>query len=69
MKSPKASRGHVSVSDAKDSMKRPVKLDPIRKSGKDRYAIYGGLDEDDDIDTGYRKKESILDYYEEEEAD
>lgn len=54
-----------------DTVRKAVKLEPIRKSGKERHEIYKGLnhsDEDDDEDyKSLSKRESILDYMNDEE--
>jgi hypothetical protein len=51
-----------------DTTKKAVKLPPIKKSGKERHALYGSLnDEDEDPVAGYSKRESVLDYFDDEE--
>lgn len=59
---------------SEDLLKKPAKLEPIKKSGKEKRAIYSTLDNEDE-DEEYlmlRKKDSILDYFddgdEEDEA-
>lgn len=62
---------------AADTIKKAVKLEPIRKSGKERHSIYkAAYQEEDDEELelkALRKKESVLDYMgdedEEEEFD
>ena len=38
----------------------------MRKSGKERHTLYGNIDEEDD-DEPYVKRESALDYFDDEE--
>jgi len=63
MKSNKDFRGFDSAEDRRKS----PKLNPIRKSGKERHNLYGHLDRDDEDDdqpvTEYRKRESAFDYF------
>lgn len=49
-------------SSSDDLLKKPTKLEPNRKSGKDRIVLD---DEDEDV---YRpEKESVFDYFDDEE--
>ncbi len=48
---------------AEDSMKKAVKLEPVKKSGKERHQLYDDLDDDDQQLDYYKKKESVLDYF------
>ncbi len=50
-----------------DSIKKPMKLEPIKKSGKERHQIYGDLDDEEMELDSYRKRESVLDYYDDQE--
>ena len=57
MKTPKGIREH----DA-DELRKAKRLDPIRKSGKERHS----LDEEDDENLlGTTRRESVLDYLDE----
>lgn len=50
---------------ADEASKKTPKLDPIRKSGKERHSLYKSLDQEEDEDAellALRKKESVLDY-------
>lgn len=50
-----------------DELRKARRLEPIRKSGKERHALYGNLhDDEEDMPTPARR-ESALDYYDEEE--
>ena len=57
MKTPKGIREH----DA-DELRKAKRLDPIRKSGKERHSLYRSIDEEDDEDLlGTTRRESVLD--------
>lgn len=58
-------KGHVQ--DREETMKKAGKLPPIKKSGKERHALYSSLDDDDDATVGYRRRESVLDYFDDME--
>ena len=56
------------AADAEEVFKRATKLAPNRKSGKERHSLYAQSDDDEDDVSGYRvRKESALDYYDDEE--
>ena len=68
MKSNKEFRGAYAGSGPDDVMKKAVKLPPLKKSGKEKHQMYSALDEDDDLDIyEHRERESVLDYFDEEE--
>lgn len=61
MKTPKGIREH----DA-DELRKATRLDPIRKSGKERHSLYRSIDEEDDENLlGTTRRESVLDYLDE----
>lgn len=61
MKTPKGIREH----DA-DELRKAKRLDPIRKSGKERHSLYRSIDEEDDEDLlGTTRRESVLVYLDE----
>lgn len=61
MKTPKGIREH----DA-DELRKAKRLDPIRKSGKERHSLYRSIDEEDDEDLlGTTRRGSVLDYLDE----
>lgn len=61
MKTPKGIREH----DA-DELRKAKRLDPIRKSGKERHSLYHSIDEEDDENLlGTTRRESVLDYLDE----
>lgn len=64
MKATNDFRNRSRVSDSEDSLRRAAKLDPIKKSGKERHAMYSLVDEEEELEELMdRKRESILDYY------
>ena len=61
MKTPKGIR-----EDDADELRKAKRLDPIRKSGKERHSLYRSIDEEDDEDLlGTTRRESVLDYLDE----
>ena len=61
MKTPKGIREH----DA-DELRKAKRLDPIRKSGKERHSLYRSIDEEDDENPlGTTRREAVLDYLDE----
>lgn len=62
MKTAKGARPHES-----GELRKAKRLEPIRKSGKERHALYSAIDEDEDDEAPYVKRESALDYLDEEE--
>ena len=61
MKTPKGIREHDS-----DELRKAKRLDPIRKSGKERHSLYRSIDEEDDENLlGTTRRESVLDYLDE----
>ena len=55
--------------DTEDLLRKAAKLDPIRKSGKDRHSLYSELDDEEDVELDYRKRESVLDYFDDGDED
>lgn len=71
MKNNKDIRGKAVPFDHSDDLqKRSTKLEPIKKSGKEKHSIYQQLSLDDgegEIDLNLlKKKESVLDYFDDE---
>ena len=62
MKTQKGIREH----DA-DELRKAKRLEPIRKSGKERHALYSSFDEEDKEEILPLRRESVLDYLDEEE--
>ena len=62
MKTQKGIREH----DA-DELRKAKRLEPIRKSGKERHALYSSFDAEDAEEILPLKRESVLDYLDEEE--
>jgi len=61
-------RGYrVGAPSPEDSFRKAQRLEPIKKNGKERYAIFEELEEDQNLEMdGYRRRESALDYYDDE---
>lgn len=57
--------------EAADIVRKAIKLDPIRKSGKEKHEIFKGLNQEpDEEEEDYKfltKRESVLDYMGDEE--
>lgn len=66
MKTQKGIREHDT-----DELRKAKRLEPLRKSGKDRHTLYNKFDDEDDEDdyTSYVKRESALDYLDDEEEE
>lgn len=62
MKTTKGIREH----DA-DELRKAKRLDPIHKSGKERHALYSALGDEDEEDLLPVKRESVLDYLDDEQ--
>ena len=71
MKSIKDLRSKQQAFDSEGSMRRASKLEPIKKSGKEKHSLYSRLDDDDDVELrSLRKRESAYDYFDDgEESD
>ncbi len=50
-----------------DELRKAKRLEPMRKSGKERHALYSSLHDEDDEEYTYTRRESALDYLDEEE--
>ncbi len=65
MKTQKGIREHDT-----DELRKAKRLEPMRKSGKERHSLYSQFDEDDEEDYhSYKKRESALDYLDDEEEE
>lgn len=62
MKTQKGIREH----DA-DELRKAKRLEPIRKSGKERHSLYRAIDDDDEVEELLPRRESVLDYLDDEE--
>lgn len=68
MKSQKGFKDHAPDND--DVIRKPAKLEPARKSGKERHSLYDFDDVDElEDEYGYRKRESVLDYFDDGEEE
>lgn len=50
-----------------DGLRKARRLEPIRKSGKERHALYGRFDQEDEEMQPRAKRESAFDYFDDEE--
>lgn len=51
-----------------DELRKAKRLEPIRKSGKERHSLYSSIGEEDEEEFfSFVKRESVLDYLDEEE--
>ena len=65
MKTQKGIREHDT-----DELRKAKRLEPLRKSGKERHTLYNKFEEEDeDEDYSYAKRESSLDYLDDEEEE
>lgn len=65
----KSTKDLRATSKPEDSLRKAAKLEPIKKSGKERHQMLEELDDDDvELET-YKKRESILDYFEDDEEE
>lgn len=65
MKTQKGIREHDT-----DELRKAKRLEPLRKSGKERHTLYNKFEEEDeDEDYSYAKRESALDYLDDEEEE
>lgn len=64
MKTHKGLRDHDT-----DELRKAKRLEPMRKSGKERHALYGRLNDDDEEDDLHvpARRESAFDYLDDEE--
>lgn len=56
----------IRTTDTEDILRKAAKLEPNKKSGKERHYMMDDL-EDDDLQLDYKKRESVLDYFDDEE--
>ncbi len=51
-----------------DELRKAKRLEPMRKSGKERHSLYSNIDQDEDEETmTYTRRESALDYFDDEQ--
>lgn len=62
MKTPKGIREHDT-----DELRKAKRLEPMHKSGKERHAIYSSIAQEDEEDEPRAKRESALDYFDDEQ--
>ncbi|OUN76235.1 hypothetical protein B5G09_10390 [Alistipes sp. An54] len=66
MKTQKGIREHDT-----DELRKAKRLEPLRKSGKERHTLYSQYEEEDDEEDyrSYARRESALDYLDDEEEE
>lgn len=59
------------IFNSEDSTRRANKLTPNKKSGKERHNLYSHIEEDQDeeLDLSYKKKESVFDYFDDQQEE
>ena len=62
MKTQKGVREH----DA-DELRKAKRLEPIRKSGKERYSLYSSIEDEEEDEELMPRRESVLDYLDDED--
>ena len=50
-----------------DELRKAKRLEPMHKSGKERHALYSRIDDEDDEEYRPARRESALDYFDDEE--
>ncbi len=50
-----------------DELRKAKRLEPMHKSGKERHALYSCIDDEDDEEYRPARRESALDYFDDEE--
>ena len=66
MKSNGNLRANAASGGAEDTLRKAAKLEPIKKSGKEKRAYIRELD-DGDLELSFQKRDSILDYFDDAE--
>ena len=65
MKTQKGIREHET-----DELRKAKRLEPMRKSGKERHSLYRSIDEEDDENLlGTTRRESVLDYLDDQDEE
>jgi hypothetical protein len=67
MKSNGNLRTNTASAGTEDTLRKAAKLEPIKKSGKEKRAYIRELD-DGDLELSFRKRDSVLDYFDDEES-
>ena len=63
MKTPKGIREHEA-----DELRKAKRLEPMRKSGKERHSLYRSIDEEEEEELMPRR-ESVLDYLDDQDEE
>jgi len=52
-----------------DTLRKASRLTPAKKNGKEKRSFYRELEDDEGLDFTLTKRESVLDYYDDEDGD
>ena len=50
-----------------DGLRKAKRLEPIRKSGKERHSLYSSIEEEEEDEELMPRRESVLDYLDDDE--
>ena len=59
----------ITVSAPEDVLRKATKLPPLKKSGKEKHSLYRSLDEEDDELKSLYRRESALDFYDDDDTE
>lgn len=69
MKSNNNFRGKSDSFQSEDSLRKASKLEPIKKNGKEKRLVLTKLEEEDEEEYLPKKRESVLDYFDDVDED
>ncbi len=64
MKTQKGIREHEA-----DELRKAKRLEPIRKSGKERHSLYRSIDDEEEEEELMPRRESVLDYLDDQDEE
>lgn len=64
MKTQKGIREHEA-----DELRKAKRLEPIRKSGKERHSLYRSIDDEEEEEDPMPRRESVLDYLDDQDEE
>lgn len=64
MKTQKGIREHEA-----DELRKAKRLEPIRKSGKERHSLYRSIDDEEEEEELIPRRESVLDYLDDQDEE
>lgn len=68
----KPAKDFRATATGEETTRKTPKLNPLRKSGKERHTLYKSLDDDQEEDAeliAYRRQESTFDYMDDDEEE